>query len=248
MRVALALLCLIWISCGEKKTEVPVVSELTFSLDSLQEKTCAGENCATLNLRWPVAKGIDSAEKINQSILEKLELLIQTGEDTMPFDSAKSYYFRNFEKFKAEFPDSGGDWEIEAEGEVTYQSDSTISIQFSWMSFLGGAHPNHGKDFMNFDPQTGEFLSRDRLILDEASLLEKVEQKFRAFHQVEEGVSLNEDGRFFLPETGFFLANALGFQEGKFVVVYIPYEIGPYAMGYTELEFTPEELKGIVRW
>lgn len=248
MRIFFGLLILVWISCGGKKEESLAIPELTFKLDSLNEKTCVGESCATLRLTWPLAEGGDQAIKINQSIREKLESLVQTGEEVLPLDSAKSHYFRSFESFKSEFPDSQGGWEIEVEGDVTYRSDSTLSIRFNWMSFLGGAHPNHGKSFMNFDPQTGDYLSIDRLILDEGKLREQAEKKFREFHQVADGVSIAEDGRFFLPETGFFLANAMGFQDGKFWVVYVPYEIGPYAMGYTELEFSPEELKGVVRW
>jgi hypothetical protein len=248
MRILAVLFCLIWVSCSAKKSEPLDPISLTFSLDSLEEKTCVGENCATLKLSWPVAKGGVQAEKINLAIQEKLGVLIQTGEEPMSLDSAKSYYFKSFEQFKEEIPDSYGGWEIEVEAKVSYQSDSTLSVFFTWMTFLGGAHPNHGSGFMNFDSESGEYLSQDRLILDENGLLELVEKKFREFHQVAEGVSLADDGRFFLPETGFFLANALGFKEGKFWVIYIPYEIGPYAMGYTELEFSPEELKQLVRW
>ena len=248
MRILFALLCLVWISCAEQKTDIIERPSLTFFLDSLEQKTCVGENCATLKMIWPVAKGAENAEKINLAIREKMALSIQTGEEPMPLDSAKSYFFKSFEDFKKEFPDSYGGWEIEVEAQISYQSDSTLSVFFTWMTFLGGAHPNHGSGFMNFDPESGEYLSQDRLILDEKGLLKVVEKKFREFHQVAEGVSLADDGRFFLPETGFFLANALGFKEGKFWVIYIPYEIGPYAMGYTELEFSPEELNQIVRW
>ncbi|WP_431012717.1 DUF3298 domain-containing protein, partial [Rahnella sp. PAMC25617] len=58
--------------------------------------------------------------------------------------------------------------------------------------------------------------------------------------------SLEEAG-FFLPETGFFLPNAMGYENGKFMLIYIPYEIGPYVMGYTELEFELKDLEGTVR-
>lgn len=248
MRIQFALLCLVWISCAEQKTDIIERPSLTFSLDSLEQKTCVGENCAILKMIWPVAKGAENAEKINLAIQEKMTLSIQTGEEPMPLDSAKSYFFKSFEDFKKEFPDSYGGWEIEVEAQISYQSDSTLSVFFTWMTFLGGAHPNHGNSFLSFDSESGEYLSQDRLILDKKGLLEVVEKKFREFHQVTEGVSLAEDGRFFLPETGFFLANALGFKEGKFWVIYIPYEIGPYAMGYTELEFSPEELNQMVRW
>jgi len=40
----------------------------------------------------------------------------------------------------------------------------------------------------------------------------------------------------------------MGFENGKFTIVYVPYEIGSYAMGYTNLEFTREELGDLVRW
>ena len=99
---------------------------------------------------------------------------------------------------------------------------------------------------MNFDKITGEYLNTGRVVLDSAKLLEIAEIAFRKHHQIPEGKSLEDQG-FFLPETGFFLPNAMGYKEDKFWLIYIPYEIGPYVMGYTELEFSPEELSGIVR-
>jgi hypothetical protein len=64
---------------------------------------------------------------------------------------------------------------------------------------------------------------------------------------LDEDITLAESGLFFLPETGFFLPNSMGFSGDKFRLIYIPYEIGPYAMGYTELDFSLVELKLIVR-
>ncbi|HSF53099.1 MAG TPA: DUF4163 domain-containing protein [Algoriphagus sp.] len=250
MRNLILLLLLAAFSCAPKSqnTENALENPLTFQMDSLQKETCVGENCAKLSLSWPVASGSESAEKINLAIQEQMTMLIQTGEDLAPFDSLVQRYFRSFEEFKTEFPDSFGGWEIEANGKVSYESDSTLSIHFTQFTFLGGAHPNSTVSFLNFDPRSGEALSDDRLILNDSAFFELTQKKFREFHQVAEGVSIADDGRFFLPETGFFLANAKGFKDGKFWVIYAPYEIGPYAMGYTELEFTFEELKGIVRW
>ena len=88
----------------------------------------------------------------------------------------------------------------------------------------------------------------DRLLLDEKKVRENVEQKFRTFHHVGKEQGLEADDRFFLPETGFFLANAMGFREGRFWVIYVPYEIGPYALGYTELSFTKAEFDRMVSW
>jgi hypothetical protein len=237
-------------SCSQKESEKELMEDagLRFALDSLVKESCVGENCAVVNFRWPVASGSESAENINRVIYERLSSFIGMEENAGPLDLAVQRFFKSFGEFKAEFPDSYGGWEISVSGELSHKSEKTVSLEFTWMSFLGGAHPNHGQVFLNFDPGSGDFLGVDRLVLDQARLLVLAEKKFREFHQVAEGVTLEQDGRFFLPETGFFLPGAMGFKEGKFWMVYIPYEIGPYAMGYTELEFSREELGNAVRW
>ncbi len=253
MKWIFGILVFVLISCGKKESEIESGitenSELTFRTDSLVKKSCVGENCAKLRLVWPIAAGDQRADQINKVVEEQLIFLMQYGEEAGgSLDTMIRDYFTTFQSFKAEFPDSYGGWEIEAEGSVSYQSDRTISIYFTQFNYLGGAHPNSLVTFLNFDSRTGEFLSTDRVVLDEGKLLNLAEQKFRAYHEVEEGKSLVDDGRFFLPETGFFLANAMGFRDGKFWIVYVPYEIGPYVLGYTELEFTREELGEAVRW
>lgn len=253
MKWIFGILVFVLISCGKKESEIESGitenSELTFRTDSLVKKSCVGENCAKLRLVWPIAAGDQRADQINKAVQDQLTFLIQYGEDvSVSLDSMVQDYFNSFQSFKSEFPDSYGGWEIDAEGSVSYQSDSTISIYFTQYNFLGGAHPNSLVSFLNFDATTGEYLSTDRLILDEKKLLNLAEHKFCEYHEVEESKSLEDDGRFFLPETGFFLANAMGFRDGEFWIVYVPYEIGPYVLGYTELEFTREELGEAVRW
>lgn len=250
MKILSFVILVVMISCAQKSgvEESVVDPTLSFRTETVVRESCVGENCAKLRLSWPVASGPAAADKINQYIRDQMSLFVQTGEDAALLDTMIVAYFRSFDEFKSEFPDSYGGWEIEVEAKVSYQSDRTLSIYFSQFSYLGGAHPNSAVSFLNIDPKSGEALSLDQLVLDENSLLKLSEQKFRAYHEVEEGLSLSEDGRFFLPETGFFLANAIGFKEGKFWVIYIPYEIGPYVMGSTELDFSKEELSGVVRW
>lgn len=250
MRILAFFLFLTLASCTSKETsqEIEIETPLTFRTETLEKESCVGENCAKLKLSWPVASGNEAASKINLAIEEKMSFMVQTGEDLAPLDSMIAMYFRSFEAFKKEIPDSYGGWEIEATAEVSYVSDSTLSIYFSQFSFLGGAHPNSTVSFLNFDPNTGDALSDDRVILNETEFFNLVEMKFTEYHEVEKGVNLVDDGRFFLPETGFFLANAMGFKDDKFWVIYVPYEIGPYVLGYTELEFSKEELGKMVRW
>jgi hypothetical protein len=250
MRILVFLAIFSLISCSQREvsTAVGKGEPLIFGLDSLKQEKCVGEQCATLRLVWPVAKG-ENSEKINALVYEGVNGLMTYGEDVIVSrDSLVADYFELFEEMRREIPDAPWGYEVDVEGELAYESDSTISLHFRWMTFLGGAHPNHGENFLNLDRRTGEYLSIDRLVRDEEKLKVLAEQKFREFHEVPANVRLEDDDRFFLPETGFFLANAMGFQDGNFWIVYVPYEIGPYAMGYTYLEFTKEELGGLVRW
>lgn len=250
MRILVFLLLLPFFSCAQRETATSESPEksLAFGLDSLKAEKCFGENCATLRLVWPVAQG-GNAERINQTIHDQVNKYVMFGDELiMTRDSLISGYFKMYEEQMREFPDAPWGYEIDVEGKLSYRSDSTVSLHFGWMTFLGGAHPNHGEDFLNLDRATGEYLSLDRLVRDQQGLKVLAEKKFREFHEVAEGVRLEDDGRFFLPETGFFLANAMGFDSDKFWIVYVPYEIGPYAMGYTHLGFTKEELGDLVRW
>lgn len=233
---------------SQKKVETGLTS-LSFELDSLVREKCSEESCARIRLVWPVAKGGEFANSINDHIRETVRNLMEYGEkESSDLEAGAEVFLEEYLSFKSEFPESAGEWEIQVEGEVVYSSDQTLSIQFFQYTYLGGAHPNSRVYFLNLNPDEGKVLEKNQLILKETELLKLTEEKFRAFHEVAEGTSLEEDGRFFLPETGFFLASAMGFQEDKFKVIYIPYEIGPYAMGYTELAFSKEELGDIVRW
>jgi hypothetical protein len=156
-------------------------------------------------------------------------------------------YLNIFKETIVDFPDMPGGWAIDVNAEVSFDSLNTVSIFFAEYNFSGGAHPNSSTYFMNFDRANGEFLSIDRLILDQVAMLALVGKAFREFHEVDQNTNIEADDRFFLPETGFFFPNAMGFKEDKFQLIYITYEIGPYALGYTELEFPLDVLEGIVR-
>ena len=247
MRLAFMMALLAFFSCAEPKS-VPAVekTELTFSTQEFVKNTCVGKSCASVSLTWPVGKGGDIAASINEAINKQLLVYFNSDSVAENFEAKAQAYLNSYEDFVNEFPDSPGGWSIEVNAKLSYESDSLLSIFFSEFNFSGGAHPNSSQYFMNFDKITGENLNSGRVVLDSAKLLEKGEIAFRKFHEVPGGKSLEEQG-FFLPETGFFLPNAMGYKDGKFWLIYIPYEIGPYAIGYTELEFTPEELSGIVR-
>jgi len=244
MKYLLLLTTVLFFACNNSEQRE---TQLTFSKKTFSSERCIDDNCAKVEVSWPVAENVPAASLINEEIELQLLAYFQQDKTYINLDSAANDYLNSYEEFKSDFPDAPGGWSIEVNVEKTYESDSTLSFKFTEFNFSGGAHPNSSVYYMNFDKQSGEYLSIDRVVLDEEKILEIAEKAFRKHHEVEEGKSLEEAG-FFLPETGFFLPNAMGYEDEKFHLTYIPYEIGPYVMGYTELEFELQDLGGIVRW
>lgn len=243
MKYLIVIAALLCFACSKSEK---IEEQIGFSTKTFTSERCVDDNCAKVELSWPFAENVPAASTINEEIGRQLLAYFQQDKTYDNLDSAANDYLNSYEEFKADFPDAPGGWAIEVKAVKSYESDSTLSFKFTGYDFSGGAHPNSSVYYMNFDKQTGEYLSVDQVLLDETKMLKMAEQAFRKHHEVEEGKSLEEAG-FFLPETGFFLPNAIGYEGYKFHLTYIPYEIGPYVMGYTELEFELKDLEGIVR-
>lgn len=236
---------LLFMGCSVPKESA--VQNLTFSSQEILAKSCEEENCAKVEITFPEASPTEAGNKMNIALRSRLMAYFRPDTTYADLEAAAEDYIHGYNEFKADFPNAPGAWAVEIKVENSYESDSLISFKFSEYNFSGGAHPNSSINFINFDKSTGNILSTEKFILDQPKLLEMVEKKFLEHHQVPEGTLLTEDLRFFLPETGFFLPNAMGYEGDKFRVIYIPYEIGPYALGYTELSFELDDLDGIVK-
>ncbi|MBN3582729.1 DUF4163 domain-containing protein [Algoriphagus aestuarii] len=244
MRIASVLFLFFLLSCSSPSKEV---QNLQFSDQEFSAESCVGEECASVKITWPKASETEIGTKINAVVLGRLMAYFRQDTVFGDMESAANDFVKSFEEFKKDFPEAPGAWTIEIEVEKTYESDSLLSLKFSEFEFTGGAHPNSSVNYITFDKSNGNQISEDQFVLNQAKLLSMTEEAFRQYHEVEEGVLLKDDNRFFLPEEGFFLPNAIGYEGDSLKLTYIPYEIGPYVMGYTELGFSLKELEGIVK-
>ena len=244
MKIASIFCLLVLFACSKPKEEA---QQLSFSDKNFTTESCVGKDCATVKINWPVASESVVGSKINTAVLSRLMAYFRQDTVFDGMEAAANDFVKSYEDFKKDFPDAPGAWAIEINVNKTYESDSLICLKFSEYEFMGGAHPNSSVNYMTFSKSNGFHLIEDQFILDKEKLLALTERVFRQYHDVKEGVPLEEDDRFFLPEEGFFLPNAVGYEGDSLKLTYIPYEIGPYAMGYTELGFSLKELEGIVK-
>lgn len=238
------LLAVLIFSCSKPEQREELVS---FSTKKVSSQRCIDNACGKVEISYPLAADAESADLINEEIMRQLLVYFHPDKELDNLDSAANDFLDSYEEFKTEFPDAPGEWTVELEVKLTYESDSTLSFVFTEFNYSGGAHPNSSVYYLNFDKQTGKSLSREQVVLDQRKMLKLAEEAFREYHEVADGVKLEDDGRFFIPDTGFFLPNAIGYADGKLILSYIPYEIGPYVLGYTDLQFDLKNLEGVVR-
>lgn len=240
--ICIYILPILFFSCDANEYS----NALTYEVKTYEESRCVEEVCASISLSYPFYFGHQVDSSFN-GIIESLIIQSITFED--PEENmalAVSNYLDSFEQFSKDFG-SFSDWFIDIDIQESFQNEELLTISLNSSSFLGGAHPNSYQSLINIDIQKGRIVPLKGLKMNFGKLLELVEQKFRVYHEVAEGISLEEDGRFFLNnEKDFFLPGNMGFDKNGLMVIYNPYDIGPYVLGMTFVHLSWEELEGIV--
>jgi len=161
-------------------------------------------------------------------------------------ESSFAIFDSNYKKFKKDFPEAPGCWEIELKGDTVMTSSKIIQYQFDHYAFLGGAHPNSFRSYYIFDAKTGQEKNIKLFVSDTLALLNKVEKAFRKLENIADTTNLEGAG-YFLSNHKFFLpANYAFTKEGVFLY-YNPYEIAAYARGDISFTIPYKELEGIIR-
>jgi len=119
---------------------------------------------------------------------------------------------------------------------IVYGSPNILTMAYFNYSYTGGAHGNYGTSYYSLDLLNRKQLQlSDIITLDGIPVLKSLlEKSFRKQFQLKATDSLHEAGLFenvIEPNENFYLTSTgIGFN-------YVPYEIGPYAMGEITILF-----------
>lgn len=239
-------LAVVWISgcAGNRQQEA---SELSMDGNTQVYQRCISDACAKVILTYPMVEHEPHCHII-QPVEMQMIRAVQFGEEkATALEEAVEVFLDGYEDFRNSSPSTAQDWVIEVTAETVFVSDKLLTIKIRHYSFTGGAHPNSAIDYLTFDlRESGGLMDPSRLLTDRRKMVEMAEQKFMEFHGTPTGMTLKDDDRFFFGEDGFFLPKAMGYENNEWVMIYNPYEIAPYHMGYTELRFSLEEVEGVV--
>ena len=153
----------------------------------------------------------------------------------------------DYKSFKNNFPESSIYYSLERKINVVTDTIGIFSIALNEYSYLGGAHPNYLKQYINFEVKSGKELKLSDLFSKNYNLIltNLAERKFRQMEELSADSSLKEAGYFFENEK-FTLSNNFIVTPREIIFYYNPYQIAPYVYGPIEVPVSLSEVKDII--
>lgn len=205
-------------SCTPKK-------EISFSEQNI---TTATNTIVDINI--PKAVGSSKlALHINESLNQYVATALQFNQENKTLSSIEKNidnFNTEYKNFKKKFPESSQEWEAQIDGELMFKSPEIISISLTTYKNTGGAHGILVITFLNFNAQTGELLTTDKLL--------KNKEQFTKIANTYFNEEILEKKEMYLDADNFVLPQNIGYSTDGLTLLYNTYEIAPYTTGITE--------------
>jgi len=214
------------------------VKSLTFVTRTYTQKTkLPCDSCPEAEVVVPVAQGDTGiAQKINDSVFSAVQSVLGWEDKQFNnYDSLLANFIKMYEEtVKVMSKDAVVGWSGTVNGSLVKQTDKLVNIMLDTYTMTGGAHGNSNMISLLFDPATGNKLSLNDVIKDEPGFTALAETTFRQKLEIPAGTSINST-IFTFTDDAFALPGNIFFMKDSLLLHYNPYEIGPYAIGTTEI-------------
>lgn len=248
---AAAAMAVVFTFCGsssenDKKTggEVNRTELITAEAEAVEAGCDTTEECARARFKMPMLRGGDP--KVTERINSDVEAVVREHiKSRLPepmamgtFSDLAEAFVEGYTLFAAEFPDNPAKWFFEIDGDSSAVGEEYFTLRLRFDEYMGGAHPNSFTLLQTYRLSDGELVDvRDAV--DEDDLRERAEAAFRQKYELEAGQSLNDAG--FMFEDGvFILPENMALTEDGILLIYNPYEVASYDLGYTVLRLPLE--------
>lgn len=235
------------------KKYIFLISALSFILScnedvkiEFSEERIETSEAAEIAINFPKAEGNKAvSEQINKTIQNYIVSQTNLGEDSLvglSIQDAVNRFNTEFKTFQSDFPDSPQKWEAFIDGEVTYRSPLVICMAMNSYLDTGGAHGNTNVRFFNFNPKTGELISKAEIIGNLEDLSELIKQKLNDYSKSNSDEPMED----FFFGNDFQLPESIGFSDEGLIILYNPYEIASYSQGIIEFTIPFEEVSSFL--
>lgn len=163
----------------------------------------------------------------------------------------KEEKIKNFEQEvqELEIPDQQWPYELHIDFEIFDATDSFISVKFNESKFLGGAHTEETTFTYNFDREKKQFVFLADLFKHKSNYLQLLsELSYGKLMEIPEMKELVWDENFQAGidpiEENF---ESFVIHDGKLIIFFQRYQVGPNSVGSPMIEFEKEELQTVLR-
>lgn len=188
--------------------------------------TAGDDDCTYYTVDFPMLKGFDGADSINQAIMTGF-LEVKT-KDEIRYNADE--FIELYEKTYRDAPDERLPWYYFSQTDVQLLYDSVVQVHMNVNEYTGGAHANFGEYYRNYNLK-GEQIDYKAFTgeITNGELEKELTSVFAS--QFEEGKSLLLDGTV-QPTQNYFPV------DHGVVFVYNPYDIAPFSAGVIKLRIT----------
>lgn len=247
--IAIFFLILVISACQNGKEKAD--PELSFTYDSIKVESKnklnrKGNPIAVGNatITYPVFK----LDTINWFIKQQVINFLSPEESETSYQYIADSFVKGYEDYAVESKEVVTmPWTLMITIKVLNQKPNYLSLKYTHYDYVGGAHGNTVSSFLNYNPTTNNPITLDSLIEKNkmGSLVKLAEGIFRKNEKLSPTESLED--KYFFDKGKFALAQSFHVTTNGLVFLYNPYEIKPYASGYTELIIPFSALKGIAK-
>lgn len=235
--VALVLVIALLSACGGGPDPLEFEDrDLVRGMDGCEPET---EGCSWVRLRWVEVSG--GPEEARRGVAAWIEArMFEPLGDHWTVESAEDVadaLFADRAEFAAEFPDAATTgWYLERTLRPLAAPEGSISLEYSERRYTGGAHGMESVRLVTLDAATGEVVGIEDLVgeADLDAFADAVARAVRASRDLAADADLAEAG-FWVEDGALPRTDNVARVDGGLRVHYDAYEIGPYAMGPTDV-------------
>ncbi len=193
--------------------------------------------CTYIRYRYPIFSQNEPLNVLTLSLLSPWDVESRSETNQKDAGSLCADFQGEYESFMIEtgnvFKET---WYFDQDVSISAQKGQILCMNVWTEEFSGGAHGMLTRDMMWVDMTSNSSISIDSLFQNQrdSSLLQLIEQEFRALAAIDAQTPWEEAGFSFKNET-FQLPSTIGLTDQGVVFYYSKYEVAPYAMGDIEV-------------
>ena len=241
---------------SDEKESIDKSGSLTTQTYNLEKETgdCSTEdlgNCAIIQIEYIEVfynENPPVQEKINLRINDELLKPIGAEKSNETLEDMMLRFLDEYKNYKKDFPNSAQHWKLERIASELFNGHNIFSCEVFEYSYLGGAHPNSYRHFVNFDLYTGDELKLEDILIE--GYMDNIntigEEIFRQTNEIEPDKDLTEAG-FWFDNNRFSINKNFTVDESGVTFYYNNYEITSYAFGPTELFIPYNRINNLIK-